>query len=163
MALAIYPGTFDPPTFGHIDIAVRASRIFPKLIAVVSENPGKKRLFSVEQREFMVRESLKDIPSIEVIRYDGLIADCVRDYNATAIIRGLRALSDFEYEFQMAFTNRNMNEQAETVFLTPSSEYIYLSSSMVKQIAGFGGDVSRFAPECVKFELQKKFGAARKG
>ncbi len=157
MPVALYPGTFDPPTFGHIDIAVRASRIFRKVIAVVAENPNKQRLFSAKEREALVSESLKDVGGISVIRYDGLIANCLRDYNATAIIRGLRALSDFEYEFQMAYTNRNMNIRAETVFLMPSSEYAYLSSSMVKQIARFGGDVSSFVPDCVNGALKRKF------
>jgi pantetheine-phosphate adenylyltransferase len=157
MPVALYPGTFDPPTYGHIDIAIRASRIFSKVIAVVAENPNKQRLFDASEREAMVSEALQSVDGIEVVRYDGLIANGLRDFGATVIIRGLRALSDFEYEFQMAYTNRNMNERAETVFLMPSSEYAYLSSSMVKQIARFGGDVSSFVPACVGKALKKKF------
>lgn len=157
MPLALYPGTFDPITYGHIDIAVRSSRIFTKVIAVVAENPNKSTLFSAKERLAMVKEALGEVPRVEVVRYDGLIVDCVRQYEATALIRGLRALSDFDYEFQMAFTNRNMNERAETVFLTPSAEFIFLNSSMVKQIAKLRGDVSSFVPEGVKKRLIGKF------
>ncbi|MDG5813817.1 pantetheine-phosphate adenylyltransferase [Chitinispirillales bacterium ANBcel5] len=158
MPTAIYPGTFDPVTYGHIDIAVRASKIFKKVIAVVASNPGKNPLFTVEERVDMVSEALAHVPHIEVISYSGLIVDCVREYNATAIIRGLRAISDFDYEFQMAFTNRNLLDSAETVFLMPSSEYIYLNSTLVKQIAqhGAGSQVCTFVPEFVKEQLIKK-------
>ena len=162
MPLALYPGTFDPITHGHIDIAVRSSRIFTKVIAVVAENPNKSTLFSAEERLSMVKDALAEVPRQEVVRYDGLIVDCVKHYRATALIRGLRALSDFDYEFQMAFTNRNMDERAETVFLTPSAEFIFLNSSMVKQIAKFGGDVSSFVPEVVRRQLVGKFGHERR-
>ncbi len=158
MPTALYPGTFDPITFGHIDIAVRASRIFRKVIAVVAENAGKNPLFSSAERVDMVRESLKDVPQIEVISYSGLIVNCLKEYQATAIIRGLRAVSDFDYEFQMAFTNRNMLENAETVFLMPSAEYTYLSSTLVKQLARHGGDIGAFVPEHVKLRLMAKLG-----
>lgn len=156
MPIAIYPGTFDPVTYGHIDIAIRASRIFQKVYAVVAENPLKERLFSTAERLEMVQRALEGHRKIEVVKYSGLIANCLRDYNATAIIRGLRALSDFEYEFQMAFTNRNLNEKAETVFLMPSVEYTYLSSSMVKQLIRLGGDVSSFVPDFVQAKLNRK-------
>jgi pantetheine-phosphate adenylyltransferase len=156
MAVALYPGTFDPITFGHIDIATRAGSIFSKVIAVVAENPAKQTLFSVEERIEMMRESFAGTPTIEVIRYNGLIVNCMAEYKATVIIRGLRAISDFEYEFQMAFTNRNMNSRAETVFLTPSTEYIYLNSSLVRQIAKLGGDISSFVPDHVRDRLIKK-------
>jgi pantetheine-phosphate adenylyltransferase len=156
MPLALYPGTFDPITNGHIDIAARAARIFPKVIAVVADNPNKDVLFDARERLEMVRDSLKDIDCIEVVCYSGLIVNCLSRYKATAIIRGLRALSDMEYEFQMAFTNRNMNEDADTVFLMPSAEHTYLSSSMVKQIAALGGDVSSFVPDLVQKKLQQK-------
>jgi pantetheine-phosphate adenylyltransferase len=156
MPVAIYPGTFDPVTYGHIDIAIRASKIFQKLYAVVAENPLKAPLFSSGERFEMVQEALKGHKKIEVVTYAGLIANCLRDYKATSIIRGLRALSDFEYEFQMAFTNRNLNEKAETVFLMPSVEYTYLSSSMVKQLIRLGGDVSSFVPDFVQTKLEKK-------
>jgi len=146
MPIALYPGTFDPVTFGHIDIARRAARMFTKIIAVVSVNPSKNTLFSAEERVDMLRLSLQDVENIEVIHYAGLTVDCMREHCATFIIRGMRALSDFDYEFQMALTNRNMNSSAETVFLMPSAEYIFLNSTMVKQIASLGGDVSSFVP-----------------
>jgi pantetheine-phosphate adenylyltransferase len=156
MPTALYPGTFDPITFGHIDIAVRAAKIFKKVIAVVAENPGKDPLFSPKERLAMAREALSDVRNIEVIPYAGLIANCLREHKATVLIRGLRAISDFEYEFQMAFTNRNINQAAETVFLMPSAEFTYLNSSMVKQISRLGGDVSTFVPACVARRLSKK-------
>ncbi|MBN1760223.1 MAG: pantetheine-phosphate adenylyltransferase [Chitinispirillaceae bacterium] len=157
MSTALYPGTFDPITFGHIDIAVRASQIFSRVIAVVAQNPGKNPLFSVKERLDMVRESLKDVPRIEVISYGGLIVNCVREHKATVIIRGLRALTDFEYEFQMAYTNRKLFDAAETVFLMPSARYTYLNSTMVKQIARFGGDIGNFVPEYVREQLLGRF------
>jgi pantetheine-phosphate adenylyltransferase len=157
MSTALYPGTFDPITYGHIDIAVRAANIFSRVIAVIADNTTKNPLFSVQERLDMARESLSDVANIEVIAYRGLIANCLVEQKATAIIRGLRALSDFEYEFQMAFTNRNINEDAETVFLMASAKYTYLNSTMVKQIGKFGGDVSGFVPENVSRRLIEKF------
>ncbi|HAJ79467.1 MAG TPA: pantetheine-phosphate adenylyltransferase [Fibrobacteres bacterium] len=157
MPVAIYPGTFDPITFGHIDIAVRASKIFNKVIAVVADNQHKNPLFSVTERLEMIKDAVVNVPQIEVVTYNGLIANCLKDYDATVIIRGMRALSDFDYEFQMAFTNRTLNSRAETVFLMPSSRYIYLNSTMVRDIARLGGDVSSFVPETVKTCLYKKF------
>jgi pantetheine-phosphate adenylyltransferase len=159
MPIALYPGTFDPITYGHIDIAVRASKIFTKVIAVVAENPKKHHLLSARERLDMVKASFKGKPRIEVISYPGLIVDCLREYKATVLIRGLRALSDFDYEFQMAFTNRNMLTGAETVFLMPSSEYVYLNSTMVKEIVKLGGDISSFVPDCVRKQLKKKLGS----
>ncbi|MBD3346236.1 MAG: pantetheine-phosphate adenylyltransferase [Chitinivibrionales bacterium] len=156
MAAAIYPGTFDPITYGHIDIAKRASKIFRKVIAVIAVNPNKNPMFNVNERVEMARESLHDIHNIDVISYKGLIADCIREYKASAIIRGLRAISDFEYEFQMAFTNRKMNSRAETVFLMPNEKYTYLNSTMVKEIAKLGGDISKFVPQCVERHMLKK-------
>lgn len=157
MKAALYPGTFDPVTNGHIDIAVRASRIFPKVIAVIAENPTKTPLFSADERVELARECFKDVPQIEVIKYSGLLVNCLREYNASVMIRGLRALSDFEYEFQLAFTNRNLHSASETVFLMPSAEYTYLSSTMVKQIASLHGDISAFVPECVRQKIVAKF------
>jgi len=156
MPTAIYPGTFDPITYGHIDIAVRASKIFPKVVAVVATNPSKDPVFSMEERVELARESLKEVPRISVEGYSGLIVNCVKEYGASAIIRGLRAMSDFEYEFQMAYTNRNMLASAETVFLMPSAEYTYLNSTLVKQIARHGGDIGSFVPEFVKKRLLEK-------
>jgi pantetheine-phosphate adenylyltransferase len=160
MPVALYPGTFDPITFGHIDIATRATKIFSKVIAVVAENPAKHHLFSAHDRLEMIKEAFQDAPKIQVVTYPGLIVDCLREYHATVLIRGMRALSDFDYEFQMAFTNRNMLSGAETIFLMPSATYVYLNSTMVKEIAKLGGDVSPFVPECVQKRLRKKFGFA---
>ncbi|MBD3391207.1 MAG: pantetheine-phosphate adenylyltransferase [Chitinivibrionales bacterium] len=156
MPTALYPGTFDPITFGHIDIVARAAKIFTRVIAVVADNPNKQVLFGTDERVEMARESLKGIDGVEVMQYSGLIVDCLQETDATAIIRGLRALSDVEYEFQMAFTNRNMNTAAETVFLMPSAEYTYLSSSMVKQIVALGGDVGSFVPPFVAGRLARR-------
>jgi pantetheine-phosphate adenylyltransferase len=157
MPIALYPGTFDPITFGHIDIAVRAAKIFGTVIAVIADNPNKNPFFAVEERLEMAREALGHVDNIKVIPYKGLIAHCLREHRATVLIRGLRALSDFEYEFQMAFTNRNINEDAETVFLMPSAQYSYLNSTIVKQISKFGGDVGAFVPEGVGQRLAKKY------
>jgi pantetheine-phosphate adenylyltransferase len=159
MPVALYPGTFDPITFGHIDIAVRATKIFTKVVAVVAENPAKLHLFSAEERLDMVRKAFAGVSRIEVMSFSGLIVDCLREHRATVLIRGLRALSDFDYEFQMAFTNRNMLTGAETVFLMPSAKYVYLNSTMVKEIARLGGDVGPFVPACVRKQLRKKFSA----
>jgi len=156
MPVALYPGTFDPITFGHIDIARRAASIFTKVIAVVAENASKQTTFTADERVALAREAMADVANISVVRYDGLIVNCMREYKATLIIRGLRALSDFDYEFQMAFTNRNMNSSAETVFLMPSADFIYLNSTMVKQIAGLGGDVGAFVPPNVERALHER-------
>jgi pantetheine-phosphate adenylyltransferase len=156
MPTALYPGTFDPITFGHIDIAERAATIFTKVFAVVAVNPGKDPLFSPRDRFAMARDALSHVRNIEVVTYSGLIANCLGEYKASVLIRGLRAITDFEYEFQMAFTNRNINENAETVFLMPSAKYTFLNSTMVKQISRLGGDVSAFVPECVLRRLGKK-------
>jgi pantetheine-phosphate adenylyltransferase len=157
MPIALYPGTFDPITYGHIDIAKRAAKIFRKVIAVVAENPAKSPLFSLKERFEMTKEALSDVKNIEVITYNGLIANCLKEQNATVLIRGLRAISDFEYEFQMAYTNRSINENAETVFLMPNEKYTYLNSTMVKQIFKLGGNVSVFVPPCVYKKLLVKF------
>lgn len=162
MTVALYPGTFDPITFGHVDIAVRATKIFSRVIAVVAENPVKRHLFSAPERLAMVKEALRGVPDIEVVSYGGLIVDCLREYRATVLIRGLRALSDFDYEFQMAFTNRSMLSAAETVFLMPSAKFVFLNSTMVKEIANLGGDVNPFVPACVARRLRKKYSSVRK-
>jgi len=156
MPTAIYPGTFDPITYGHIDIAVRASKIFTKVVAVIATNPAKNPVFSVEERVELAQEAFKDVPQITVIGYSGLVVNCVKEYGASAIIRGLRVMSDVDYEFQMAYTNRNMLTSAETVFLMPSVEYAYLNSTLVKQIARHGGDIGGFVPEFVKNKLMAK-------
>jgi pantetheine-phosphate adenylyltransferase len=157
MAIALYPGTFDPITLGHIDIVKRASQIFSKVVTVVADNKSKKCLFSLEDRLHLAKESLKDFPSVEVITYDGLIIDAVKEYGASTIIRGLRALSDFDYEFQLAFTNRQLDDKADTVFLMPSAQFTYLSSSMVRQLAQFNGDISQFVTPVVESAFSEKF------
>ena len=162
MAIALYPGTFDPVTFGHIDIALRATKIFTKVIAVVAENPAKHHLFSGAERLEMLKLAFRKEPKVDVVSYPGLIVDCMKEYKATVLIRGLRAISDFDSEFQMAFTNRNMLQGAETVFLMPSSEFVFLSSTMVKEIAKLGGNVTPFVPPCVKQRLEKKYAATKR-
>ncbi|NVM02821.1 MAG: pantetheine-phosphate adenylyltransferase [Candidatus Helarchaeota archaeon] len=156
MRTAVYPGTFDPITNGHVDIIKRALNIFDKVIVAVSVDSAKNSLFTVEERIKMIREAVKDIQRVEVDSFRGLLVDYAKKMNAVAVIRGLRAVSDFEYEFQMALTNRHLNENIETVFLMPSEKYTYLNSSIVKELASLGGDITYFVPEIVKEELMKK-------
>ncbi len=161
MPVAIYPGTFDPITKGHIDIAKRAAAIFTKVYAIVSVNPNKNCLFSDNERLELARESLKDVEGVEVISYGGLIVDALSEFDASTIIRGVRALSDFDYEFQMAFTNRQLSSTAETVFLMPSAEYTYLSSSLVRNLAQFQGEIATFVTPVVEDALRRKFGGLK--
>ncbi|MEE0946362.1 MAG: pantetheine-phosphate adenylyltransferase [Acutalibacteraceae bacterium] len=150
---AIYPGSFDPITLGHLDIIHRAAKIFDKLIVVVMVNPSKKCSFSPEERVELIRQCTKDLDNIYVEFSDGLLADYAKEKNAGAIIKGLRALSDFEYEFQMALTNSKLNPDVETLFLTTKAENMYLSSSMVRQIASMGGDISGFVPDIIHKQI----------
>ena len=136
MATAVCPGSFDPVTLGHVDIVRRASKMFDHVVVAVMTNP--------EERVALLKIALRDIPNVEIDCFNGLLADYTRVKNAAAIVKGLRAVSDFEYEFQMALTNKKLNPDVETVFLTTSAEYMYLSSSIVKQVASFGGDISGF-------------------
>ena len=145
-SIAICPGSFDPVTLGHLDIIHRAATMFDKLIVVVMTNAKKTSLFTPEERRDLILKTVRDIPNVEVDFYDGLLADYAKKRNACAIIKGLRAMSDFEYEFQMALTNKKLNPQVDTLFLTTSAENMYLSSSMVKQIASMGGDITSFVP-----------------
>jgi pantetheine-phosphate adenylyltransferase len=154
---ALYPGTFDPLTFGHIDIIERARKVFDILIIAVAANREKKTLFTVEERIELIKKSLKDAGGIEVTTFDGLTAEYAKSIGAAAIVRGIRAVSDFEYEFQMALMNRKLQPEVETVFLTPNEKHSYISSSLVKDIARRGGDVSCFVPDIVKKKLSKKF------
>jgi pantetheine-phosphate adenylyltransferase len=154
---AIYAGTFDPITRGHLDVIERAARIFPSLIVVVADNPDKKQLFSVEERVALVTETVKDLSNIRVDRSDGLLVDYARKAGALVIIRGLRLLSDFEYEFQMALTNRRLAPDIETLFLMPKQDYSYISSTNIRQVAELGGDVSEFVPAVVAKALENKF------
>ncbi len=144
--IAVCPGSFDPVTLGHLDIMTRASELFDRVIVLVGANYDKKPSFSAEERMELIRAVTKNIPNIEVETHDGLLADYVRDCGACAIVKGLRAMTDFEYEFQMALINKKLWPEAETVFLVTRSENMYLSSSMVKQVASFGGDISGFVP-----------------
>ncbi|MCQ2455458.1 MAG: pantetheine-phosphate adenylyltransferase [Clostridia bacterium] len=151
--IAICPGSFDPITIGHIDIIKRAAAMFDKIIIVVMKNINKTGSFSPEERKEFIVKSVADIPNVEVDIYGGLLADYAAQKNACAIIKGLRAMSDFEYEFQMALTNKKLNPNVETIFLTTSTENMYLSSSMVKQIASMGGDISDFVPPVILDEI----------
>ena len=157
MKIAIYPGSFDPITFGHIDIVDRAASLFDKVILGVAESQSKNPLFTVDERIDLISDIFKDNSKIEVIGYSKqLTVDLARDNNAIAIIRGLRAVADFEYEFQLATMNRSLAPDIESIFFTPKDTLIYVSSSLVKEIATFGGDVSRFVPENVKVALENK-------
>ena len=157
MATAIYPGSFDPITNGHIDIAKRATKLFDKLIVAVAEKKSQKTLLDIDERIFLVKDVFSDSDNIEVISFDGLITDLAKTKSANLIIRGLRTISDFDYEFKMTAMNKKLNEDLETVFLTPTENFNFISSSLVREIAELGGDVSPFVPEPVKIILQKKF------
>ncbi|MBP3921566.1 MAG: pantetheine-phosphate adenylyltransferase [Ruminiclostridium sp.] len=158
MKLAIYPGSFDPVTYGHLEIISRASKLFDKLVVLVSVNPAKPSAFSIEERKELLNEVVKaeGLTNVEIDSHEGLLIDYFNQRNADVIVKGLRALSDFEYEFQMAQANRKLCYKAETIFLTAKSENTYLSSSMVKQIAMFGGDVSDFVPECILGKITQR-------
>lgn len=148
--IAVCPGSFDPVTLGHLDIMNRASQLFDEVIVLVSVNPKKVPSFTPEERVNMIKKVAGHLKNIRVETSEGLLADYVREKNATAIVKGLRAVTDFEYEFQMALANKKLCPQAETVFLVTRSENMYLSSSVVKQIASFGGDISDFVPSEIK-------------
>lgn len=154
---AIYPGTFDPVTNGHLDLVARASRLYDRLIVAVAESRGKAPLFTVAERVALVREVTKEFSNVEVIGFNNLLVDCAKEYRADVVLRGLRAVSDFEYEFQLAGMNRRLSPQLETVFMTPAEQYEFISSSMIREIAQLKGDVSSFVPELVKQQLIRKF------
>ena len=160
-ALAIYAGTFDPFTFGHLDIARRAHRLFPRLVIAVTTNPEKSALFSLQERQQIIRDATRGMRGISIDSLDGLLVGYVRRKGADVVIRGIRALSDFEYEFQMALMNRKLSEEIETVFLMPHEKYSYLSSRLVKEIALLGGDVSAFVTPMAQKMLKER--AALKG
>ena len=154
--IAVCPGSFDPVTYGHLDIIKRASLLFDKVIVLISAKPSKTPSFSAAERMTMIEANIKGYDNVVIDILDGLLADYVKNVGAIAIVKGLRAVSDFEYEFQMALANKKLYSGAETVFLTTSSENMYLSSSVVKQIAQFGGDISHFVPECVLDFISKR-------
>ena len=152
--IAICPGSFDPITIGHLDIISRSAKMFSKVIVVVMTNANKSGgSFTVEERVEMIKKSVSHIPNVEVDYFGGLLADYAAQKNAKAIIKGLRAVTDFEYEFQMALTNKKLNPNVETLFLTTSAENMYLSSSMVKQIASMGGDIADFVPPVIHNDI----------
>lgn len=157
MKTAVYPGTFDPVTNGHIDIIKRASKIFDKLIVVVAIHPEKKTLFTIDERLEMLKRTLKHLKNVEIDDWDGLLVDYIRKTKANTIVRGMRAISDFEYEFQMALMNRNLYPDIEIIFLFPDEKYTYLSSSIVKELALFGKDVTHLVPKFVNEKLIEKY------
>lgn len=162
MLKAIYPGSFDPVTYGHLDVIKRSCKIVDELIVGVLNNNAKMPLFSAEERVKMLEEVTKDLTNVKIVLFNGLLIDFARQQGAAVIIRGLRAITDFEYELQMSQTNHKLEPGVETMFLTTSIEYSYLSSTTVKEIAAFGGDISQFVPEAVAVELEKKMKAKRR-
>jgi len=156
--VAIYPGSFDPVTNGHLDIIERGLKLFDRVIVAVLHNPGKTALFTVQERKEMIEISLRNLPNVEVDTFDGLLVDYAAKRNAQAILRGMRAVSDFEYEFQLALMNRRLNREIQTVFLMTGLRWIFTSSSIIKEAAGFGGNINGMVPPVVSERLKKKFG-----
>jgi len=154
---ALYPGSFDPLTNGHLDLIKRALSIFNQLTVAVANNLQKAPLFSTEERVEMIQELTRDLPAVRVVAFDGLLIEYARSQQVNAIIRGLRVVSDFEYELQIAAVNRKLSPQIETVFMVPNAEYAYLSSSIVKEVAGLGGCIQGFVPPLVEEKLREKF------
>lgn len=162
MLRAIYPGSFDPVTNGHLDVIRRSSKMVDELIVGVLNNNAKMPLFSVEERVRMLKEVTKDIPNVRIYPFEGLLIDFAAKMEAGVVIRGLRAITDFEYELQMSQTNHKLNPDVETIFLTTSIEYSYLSSTTVKEIASYGGDITQFVPEAVVGKLEQKMKEKRR-
>ena len=156
MLRAVYPGSFDPVTYGHLDIIRRSRSLADELIVGVLNNKAKTPLFSVEERVKMSKEMTKNMPGIKIVPFEGLLIDFAKEMSAGIVVRGLRAVTDFEYELQMAQTNNKLSPELETVFLTTSLEYSYLSSTIVKEVAAFGGDISQFVPETIERRIQEK-------
>ncbi len=155
--IAIYPGTFDPVTNGHLDLIARASKLYGQIIVAVAVNKGKQPLFSLEERVALAQAVTQEFANVQVIGFGNLLVDCAKQHGANVILRGLRAVSDFEYEFQLAGMNRRLAPELETVFLTPAEQYEFISSSMIREIAQLNGDVSSFVPELVRQRLLEKF------
>lgn len=158
MQHCIYPGTFDPVTYGHLDVLARAARLFDRVTMAVASNPGKGPLFTAEERIGMIRPNIANLKNVDVQIFDGLLVDFALSLKATAIIRGLRALSDFEFEFNMALMNRHLQPAIETLFVMPRGAYSFTSSNLVKQVARYNGDVSHFVPDNVGTALKKAYG-----
>jgi len=154
---AIYPGTFDPMTNGHLDLVQRASQIFDEVIIGVSENPNKSKLFDIDERQEIARQITSDIPNVTVIGFSGLLIDFLAEQEVRIVLRGLRALSDFEFEFHLASANKRLNPNIETIFMTPDEENHFISSSLVKEISKYGGDISSFVPSYVEERLTEKY------
>lgn len=159
MRTVVYPGSFDPLTNGHLDVLLRATKLFDRVIVAVANNEAKHPLFTLEERLALVRESIRDLPTVEADAFDCLLVDYVESRGAQAVVRGLRAVSDFEFEFQLALMNRKLDERIETIFMMPRDTYTFLSSRIVKEIARLKGDVSAFVPAHVQKALQKKLTA----
>lgn len=157
MIRAVYPGSFDPVTFGHLDIIVRSCKIVDELIVGVLNNKAKTPLFSVEERVKMLEETTKDLPNVRVVPFEGLLVEFAKKMDAKVVVRGLRAITDFEYEIQMSQTNNKLEPEIETMFLTTSLEYAYLSSTTVKEVAAFGGDISQFVPAVAESRIKEKY------
>ena len=157
MAIAIYPGTFEPATLGHLDLISRAAKLFDEVIVGVAENRDKTPLFTLEERVEMLKQAANGLDNVSVIGFNNLLIDCAREYNVDTILRGLRAVSDFEYEFQLAAMNRHLDPGIETTFLTPSESYAFLSSTLIKEVASLGGDVSEFVPPQVIKALKRAY------
>jgi pantetheine-phosphate adenylyltransferase len=157
MRVVIYPGSFDPITNGHLDLVHRAAKLFDRVIVAVADNEVKKPMFTLRQRKEMTRQAIAHLKNVEVDTLSGLLVDYVERHAGTAVLRGLRAVSDFEFEFQLALMNRKLNERVETLFMMPKETFVFLSSRIVKEIARLGGDVSAFVPRCVQGALRKKF------
>ena len=153
----LYPGTFDPLTNGHIDLIQRAEKLFGNLVVAVLENTSKKPTFNLQKRILQIKNSLSHLHNVEVISYTGLTVDCAKDLKANLILRGLRAMSDFEYELQIAHTNKSLNNDIETIFLSTNTNYSFLSSSLVKEVAKFGGEINHMVPPCVEKDLKEYF------
>ncbi len=155
--IALYPGSFDPVTFGHLDIIERATRLFDRLIVAVLKNPNKQPLFTIEQRLIQIAAATQQWPNVEVSTFEGLTVTHARQQDATVLIRGLRAVSDFEFELQMAHTNKTLEPELETIFLSCSTEHSFLSSSVVKEIARYGGPIEHLVPKNVRLDLESAF------
>lgn len=156
MRTAIYPGSFDPFTNGHLDVVQRAARLFDRVIVAVAKSEGKHPLFTLEERKALIEQSIADMPNVEADSFDSLLVNYVQEQSAQAVLRGLRAVSDFEFEFQMALMNRKLNDSFETIFMMPKDTYTFLSSRIVKEIARLNGDVSTFVPPHVQIALKAK-------